>query len=45
MNKEKRVPMTIFTTEEKTPSERVIRLIRQFARTYRVSNHQAYCLN
>ena len=37
--------MLIFTQEEKTPSERVIQLIRQIAYTYRVTNGQAYCLN
>ena len=39
------VPMQIFTREERTPSERVIKLIRQIAYTYRVTNQQAYCLN
>lgn len=28
-----------------TPSEKVIRLIKQLAYTYRVTNQQAYCLN
>ncbi len=28
-----------------TPSERVIKLIKQLAYTYRVTNQQAYCLN
>ena len=37
--------MKIFTHEEMNPSERVVRLIRQIAYTYRVSNRQAYCLN
>jgi len=37
--------MNIFTHEEITPSERVIRLIKQIAYTYRVVNQQAYCLN
>ena len=37
--------MPIFTPEEKTPSERVLNLIRQLAYTYRVVNGQAYCLN
>jgi hypothetical protein len=27
------------------PSEKVLRLIKQLAYTYRVTNHQAYCLN
>jgi hypothetical protein len=38
-------PMQIFTLEEMTPSEKVIKLIKQIAHTYRVTNHQAYCLN
>ena len=37
--------MQIFTREEITPSERVIKLIKQFAYTYRVTNQQVYCLN
>ena len=37
--------MTIFTYEEMTPSEKVIRLIKQIAYTYRVVNKQSYCLN
>ena len=37
--------MQIFTHEEMTPSERVIRLIKQIAYTYRVVNGTAYCLN
>ena len=41
----KLMPMPLFTPEETTPSERVLRLIRQFAHTYRVTNRQAYCLN
>jgi len=28
-----------------TPSEKVVKLIRQIAYTYRVANGQAYCLN
>ncbi len=28
-----------------TPSERVIKLIKQIAYTYRVVNQQPYCLN
>ena len=37
--------MPIFTYEEMTPSEKVIRIIKQIAYTYRVTNNQAYCLN
>lgn len=37
--------MQIFTPEEMTPSEKVIRLIKQIAYTYRVVNNTAYCLN
>ncbi len=37
--------MQIFTPEETTPSERVIRFIKELAYTYRVTNNQAYCLN
>ena len=37
--------MKIFTYEEMTPSEKVIRLIKQIAYTYRVANNTAYCLN
>lgn len=37
--------MPIFTLEETTPSEKVIKLIKHIAYTYRVTNHQAYCLN
>ena len=37
--------MQIFTHEEKTPSEKTLRLIRQIAYTYRVVNQQAFCLN
>jgi hypothetical protein len=37
--------MQIFTHEETTPSEKVLKLIRQFAYTYRVVNNQTYCLN
>jgi hypothetical protein len=37
--------MQIFTHEEMTPSEKVIRLIKQIAYTYRVVNQQAFCLN
>lgn len=39
------MPMQIFTREETTPSEKVLKLIRQIAYTYRVVNNQAYCLN
>ena len=35
----------LFTLEETTPSEKVIKLIKQIAHTYRVTNQQAYCLN
>ena len=37
--------MRIFTHEETTPSDKVLKLIRQIAYTYRVANQQAYCLN
>ena len=37
--------MQIFTQEEMTPSEHVIRTIKQIAYTFRVTNRQAYCLN
>jgi hypothetical protein len=37
--------MQIFTYEEMTPSENVLRMIKQLAYTYRVENHQAYTLN
>ncbi len=37
--------MQIFTYEEMNPSEKVIRLIKQIAYTYRVVNQQALCLN
>lgn len=37
--------MQIFTPEETTPSEKVLKLIRQIAYTYRVVNGQTYCLN
>ena len=37
--------MQIFTYEEMTPSERVIRTIRQIAYTYRARTQQTYCLN
>jgi len=37
--------MQIFTLEEMTPSERVIKLIKQIAHTYRVTSNQSYCLN
>lgn len=37
--------MQLFTHEEMTPSEKVVRLIKQIAYTYRVTNGQAYCLN
>ena len=39
------MPMQIFTLEEMTPSEKVVKLIKQIAYTYRVTNNQAYCLN
>ena len=39
------MPMKIFTLEETTPSEKVLKLIKQIAYTYRVTNRQAYCLN
>lgn len=39
------MPMQLFTSEEMKPSEKVIRLIKQLAYTYRVTNHQPYCLN
>ena len=35
----------IFTQEETTPSEKVLRFIRNFAQNYRVTNQQTYCLN
>ena len=38
-------PMQIFTHEEMTPGERVLRTIRQIAYTYRVVNQHAFCLN
>jgi hypothetical protein len=38
-------PMQIFTPEEMNPSEKVIKLIKQIAYTYRVNNKEAYCLN
>lgn len=37
--------MPIFTQEETTPSEKVLRFIRNFAHNYRVTNQQTYCLN
>jgi len=37
--------MNIFTPEETTPSEKVIRFIKELAHTYRVVNNQAVCLN
>lgn len=37
--------MRVFTQEELTPSENVVRLIKLIAHTYRVNNNQAYCLN
>ncbi len=37
--------MPIFTQEETTPSEKVLRFIRQFAHTYRVNRQQSYYLN
>jgi len=39
------MPMQIFTHEETTPSEKVIKFIKELAYTYRVVNNQAYCLN
>ena len=39
------MPMQIFTPQELMPSERVIKIIKQIAHTYRVTNNQAYCLN
>ena len=41
----KEMPMQIFTQEETTPSERVIKFIKELAYTYRVVNNQSYCLN
>jgi hypothetical protein len=37
--------MQIFTQEETTPSEKVIKFIKELAHTYRVVNKQALCLN
>ena len=37
--------MQIFTHEEMNPSEQTLNLIKMIAYTYRVTNHQAYCLN
>jgi hypothetical protein len=37
--------MKIFTLEETTPSEKVIKFIKELAYTYRVVNNQAVCLN
>ena len=37
--------MQISTHEEMSPSDKVIKLIKQIAYTYRVTNGQAYCLN
>ena len=37
--------MQIFTPEETTPSEKVLKFIKELAYTYRVANGQAYCLN
>lgn len=37
--------MQIFTYEEMNPSEKTLKLIKEIAYTYRVINHQAYCLN
>jgi hypothetical protein len=37
--------MNIFTHEEMKPSERTLKMIKMIAYTYRVTNHQAYCLN
>jgi hypothetical protein len=39
------MPMQIFTHEETTPSEKVIKFIKELAYTYRVVNNQGYCLN
>jgi hypothetical protein len=39
------VPMQLFTPEETTPSEKVLKFIKELAYTYRVSNGQTYCLN
>jgi hypothetical protein len=39
------MPMQIFTQEETTPSEKVIKFIKELAYTYRVVNNQALCLN
>ena len=36
--------MQIFTYEERNPSEKVLKFIKELAYTYRVSNGQAYCL-
>jgi hypothetical protein len=37
--------MQIFTREETTPSEKVIKFIKELAYTYRVVNNQTVCLN
>jgi hypothetical protein len=37
--------MQIFTREETTPSEKVIKFIKELAYTYRVVNNQAFSLN
>ncbi len=39
------MPMQIFTYEERTPSQKVLKFIKELAYTYRVVNNQAYCLN
>lgn len=36
-NYQKKLPMTIFTSEENKPTEFTLRLIRQMAYTYRVA--------
>ena len=37
--------MQIFTREETTPSDKVIKFIKELAYTYRVVNKQAFSLN
>lgn len=37
--------MQIFTPEETTPSEKVIKFIKELAYSYRVVNNQTLCLN
>ena len=43
------MPMKIFTLEETTPSEKVLKLIKQIAYTYRTfmteNGMRSYCLN